>query len=160
MAVIAPDPLPVMYINEADVLSELDDYGIRDITSTEPVIGLRGIIKEAALFISTHFDFKGVKCEPTQLLAFPRKEINDSYNYEIPECVKLAQMIYVVDILTPCESNWLSSFGVNKSMQRIGEYWKEQEFSTNPFMLKLNSVLEPLLNNDGLNEFLVGDEAL
>lgn len=158
MAINVPEVLPTMPLLEADVLSELDDYGIWDITSTEPLIGIKGIIKEAALFVSTHYDFKGSKYDPAQLYAFPRKDINDTYNYELPECVKAAQMAVIIETLRPCEETGIKQLGIVRGSKRIGDYLYESEFSTNPFMLKMNAILEPVLNNNGLNEFLIEDQ--
>lgn len=160
MALIRPEVLPTMPVLEADVLSELDDYGIRDITETDPIIGLKGFIKEAALFISTHFDFKGVRCEKTQLYAFPREEIDEVYDYEIPERVKVAQMAYLIEVLKPCEETGVSQIGLIKSKRKMGETWDERFYSTNPFMLKLNAILEPLLKTEGLQEFVVETDIL
>lgn len=149
-----------MLLLKSAILSALDDYGIRDITSSNPVVGLDGIIKDAAIFVSTNFDFKGIKSDPTSIYAFPRDEVNEDnpLNYT-PECVNEAMMLYVIESLRNCNTgrNPVSAFGAGTVNTRIGRVWDERELSTNPLYISMLAIMEPVLKNEGLQTFDIED---
>lgn len=149
-----------MLVPIATVNDELDKYGIKNITDTTPVLGIEGIIKDAALFITTHFEFIGEKEDPYQLYAFPRTGISEELDNTVPELIIEAQLVYVIESLKSCltSGNNLTNFGLDDKTTRIGELWNSSKFGTNPSYQKLVTILTPLLTCENSNEFILDDD--
>jgi hypothetical protein len=144
-----------MLLSTSEALSTLDDYGIRDITSPTPVIGLAGILREGALFISTHFDFIGSKVDELQLYAFPRNDINGVLISPTPEPIFEAQKTLLVKALGECLLDTADEFGKGRLTKWRGSTRTNAIVSTDPFYLKVKAILAPLLTTNDSQTFIV-----
>lgn len=145
-----------MLLDETTVLDALDDYGIRDLTSPIPVVGLKGIIKDAAIFVSSHFLFDGAKTDPESIYAFPRSGINEEYpDSYTPECVNEAQLYFIVETFKNCSGQENLNLGTAEFVTKMGSTWEEKTLSTNPHYLKILWMLSDYLVNEGNQEFTV-----
>jgi len=151
--------LGFMLVQKQRVLVELDLYGIRDITTVGPVIGLDGLIKDAALFITFNFDFLGTKTVSTNLYAFPRTGIKDVLDTEIPEAIHEAQLLYILAAMRECSINGkaLHSFGSGENVTRLGETSEHRKNSSNVLFLNMNQILEQYLTTKNPFEFILED---
>lgn len=145
-----------MLISTFDVLTALDEYGIRDITSPDPIIGLKGVIREGALFITTHFDFLGEKQDPLQMYAFPRNGIENVQDGTIPTLIFEAQIELIVEVLNACGNiDGVTKFGKSELIQWVGTLRSNERYSTDAFYLKLKNILAPLLTTQDSQSFIV-----
>ena len=117
---------------------------------------MKGLIRECAIFISTHFDFLGTKQDALQLYAFPRKDIQGVPDGTIPALVKDAQIECLVELLGNCGSdNAINRYGKSKSSQGLTALRTMDVFSTDVFYLKLKTILAPLLTTNDSQLFII-----
>lgn len=149
-----------MLVPLATVNDELDRYGIKNITDTTPLLGIEGLIKDAAMFITTHFEFIGDKQDPYQLYAFPRINISDDIDSTIPQLIIEAQLFYIIESLKTCikGGNDLNNFGLDSRLIKMGEVWTEASYGVNPSYQKLTTILSPFLKCENANEFILVDD--
>lgn len=84
-----------MLLTPTQVETEFLNYGL--IAVGDPIVGVEGLIKNAALTVSSLFIYKGEKTDVESIYAFPRSGISESNPDSFtPDCIYEAQLYVLV----------------------------------------------------------------